>query len=431
MSELQVVILNTFAYIILFLFCFIKYKIANLSTILSVFYAISAICSYLLYVFPLYSQTYTSQGVVTLPAISYLFTVNAFLILAFCRCDLKRCHILLNYNENLVLNIQRFLNFILTIYLIFVFPSSIYKFFSGQDLGLMRDELYGVNNLGYHFFISLILRLFGSTTILLLAFVCIKYFLLNRLGRVDKYSIVLYGFWKFNTVLYMISRSVIAFSFTELMLVFILFYHLIDKKVRKRVIQYGLAIAIIFYVFFSAISTARFGGDKMTENLQTLRYTGESQLNFAALEWPDLEKPFWGWSQFPLFRRILGLSYNDGLSREGETVFNSYIQDKFHYYNPTYIFHGLVGAWCFNWGFIITFILAFIFNYSLRRAYRNRRSLSFMLICVTIIFTGYIGKGIFYADYQSEPGNLLILYVIFLWFYLKKYGYNVRTKVVS
>ena len=429
MSELQIVIINTVAHILLFVFCFLKYKLVNLSTILSALYAMSSVASYLLYVFPLYSLTYTSQGVVTLPAITYQFIVNPLIILAFSKCSLNKCEILTKYNNDYIFKIQKFLNIVLTIYIIFSLPNSIRNFFSGGNLADMRNELYGTNTSGAPFFISLIGRTFGSTPIILLSIVCVKLFLFNKFEKIDKYSIFVYALLKLNIIFSMISRSIIAFSFMELISAFILFYNLINKNIRRKVIKYGLIVSIGVYGIFSVITTARFGGNSMTETLSTLRYTGESQLNFATLEWNDLKEPFYGWTQFSLFRRILGLPYDDGLSREGEAVFNTYIQKEYHYYNPTYIFHGFVGDWCFNWGFITTFILAVLFNFVLRKSYRNERKLSFILICVTIILSGYVGKGIFYLDYQSESGNLLIVYLILLWLILKKYGHSFKTKL--
>lgn len=95
---------------------------------------------------------------------------------------------------------------------------------------------------------------------------------------------------------------------------------------------------------FAAISISRFGDDKsLVENVNTIRYAGEANLNFMSLLYPDLKTPLLGYEDFALFRSIMGLDYTSTGSREGTTVYNSDIKKKYKYYNPTYIFHGAAG----------------------------------------------------------------------------------------
>lgn len=48
-----------------------------------------------------------------------------------------------------------------------------------------------------------------------------------------------------------------------------------------------------------------------------------------------------------------------------------------------------------------------------------------MLIFLTVVFASYYGKGIFYSDYQSEPGNMLILFLIYAFWALKRNGHAI------
>lgn len=431
MSELSVVISNTCAYIALFVFCLIRYKWKNLSTMLAFFYTISSIASLLLFNFPLYNLTYTADGVITWPAALYLLIVNSLLITAFSNCSIENCRQITNYNYSLILKIQKFLVICFIIYLVFSFPESIRKFYSGRNLADMRDEIYGVNTSSNLFIVSLIGRLFGSMSIFLISTACIKYFIYKKLDKIDIYSIIVYFLLKVTIVFSMVTRQTIIFSMFEIVVIVLMFNSCFSSKIKRKIVMLSFVIIIFLGGIFATISNSRFGGNKQNETLSMLRYTGEAQLNFMTLLWPDLKEPFCGWGQFPLYRRLFGLDYDDGTTREETTVFNSYIQKKFHYYNPTYIFHGVVGGWVMNWGFIITFIIVLWVNIRFRKCFKSSLKLSFIQIILVIVVSSYIGKGMFYSDYQNEAGNFMILYLFILWLYLRKHGYSVNVKELN
>lgn len=56
---------------------------------------------------------------------------------------------------------------------------------------------------------------------------------------------------------------------------------------------------------------------------------------------------------------------------------------------------------------------------------KSRGRISYMLIFLTVVFASYYGKGIFYSDYQSEPGNMLILFLIYAFWALKRNGHAI------
>lgn len=426
-AENLVIIINLCLYVGLSLFCWIQYKWHNLSTIVSVLYVIGATFSVLLYFSPLYGMTYSSKGVCTLQACLYLFLVNFLLITSLCRCDIDKCKKLVRYNGQILWDIQCLLCIMLGVYLLFVIPDSVRKFFSGRDLAEMRDELYGTNTTGQSFVIALIGRIFGATPILLLGIVSIRIFLLKRMNVVDVISVCLYFLFKMSTVFSAVSRATIVFSFMELAIVFFFFHAYISRRVKIIIAVSTLIVIPLIYSIFSMITDARFGeGDRMEQEMATFRYCGEANLNFMALEYPDLNEPFWGYKQFPLFRRLLGLPYDDGTTREGVTVFDTYIMDYYKYPNPTYIFHGLAGTIYFNVGFWGCLIVAALMNVMLRYSFWSTRRVSVMQVIMSIILAAYIGKGIFYGEYASESGNFLIVFLVLLTLFLNKFGYTKR-----
>ena len=424
MNELSVVILNLCLYAILFVYCLKRYKWINLSTITSLVYTAGAVFSLLLYISPLYYLTFTAKGECSIESCSYLFFVNALLILSLANINISKCKYIYNYNAKLLKQFQIFLCVILFVYIIFQIPNSIQKFFSGRNLSDMREELYGTNDFQGFFIIGLLGRLFGATPIVLLCISCINYFVIKRIDRWDKYSIIIYFLFRFNTVFSVISRATIVFSFLELIVVFVIFYYFISTRVKLVVLKWALIIVPISLLFFSAISTSRFGDDKDTSNLATLRYAGEANLNFMALAYPDLKEPFWGYSSFPLYRRVLGLPYNDGTSRDGGTVYDTYVQRVYKYPNPTYIFHGMAGSIWFNFGFYGCLIFTILFYYLMKKSCKDMKETTPLKIILYVYIASLIIKGVCYLPFGSESDNLLLIYFLIFSYVMKTNGHR-------
>lgn len=425
MEESTVVLTNMCLYIVLFVFCWVKYKFRNLSTFLSLLYMFSAISSYLLFNFPLYGASFTAVGESTLEASIYLFILNTIFITTFSNAKLDDLQLLTSYNERLMLKWQKILVVCLAVYVLACLPSSIMGFGGSNDLSDLRNEQYGDNTGASSFVvINLISRIFGGMTIFLLCLPCINYFLLRKFTRWDKYSLIVYALFKVNTILSVVSRGTILFSFIEVFIILLLFYPYIDKKVLKVIKKWGIISILGMYLIFSAITFARFEkqGDSAVATFATLRYAGEAQLNFMNLVYPDLKEPWYGYRQFTLFRRILGLPYDDGTTRNGSTVYDDYISSEYHWPHPVYVFYSAAGSWVINMGFILPFIIAILINYMFRKNYKSTRKASIILLILTIIVSAYYAKGIFIPDYQNESGNIMILLLIFAYWYLKKHG---------
>lgn len=428
MEESIVILTNTCLYIALFVFCWKRYKFRNISTFLSLLYMFSAISSYLLFNFPLYETSFTAVGKSTIEASIYLFALNAIFITTFSNAKLDNLQFLTSYNQKLMLKWQKVLVVCLAVYVLTCLPSSLNSFNQASDLADLRNEQYGDNTGASSFFlINLISRIFGGMTIFLLCLPCINYFLLKKFTKWDKLSIIVYALSKVNIILSAVSRGIIIFSLIEIFITLLLFYPFIDKKVMKIIKKWGIVSIIGMYLFFSAITFARFEkqGDAAVATYATLRYAGESQLNFINLVYPDLEEPWYGFRQFTLFRRVLGLPYDDGTTRNGSTVNDDYISSEYHWPHPVYVFYTAAGSWVLNMGFILPFIIAILINYIFRKKYKCKNKSSIIQIVLTIIISAYYAKGIFIPDYQNESGNIMILSLLFAYLCLKKYGKTV------
>ena len=424
MSENTVIIINFCLYLTLSIIAATRKGKYSLVSVISYFYTTSALFSFLLYSHPLYDTTFTSDGTSTIEGCLYLFAINGLLITSFWNVDISNIKQLKGYNEKLFTNTQKVLCVLFIIYLIFSLPGSISRFFSGSNLADMRDEIYGNNASSNFFLVSLINRFFGSTPILLLCIASINILLLKSKRRIDRYTLYIYMALKINTIFATVTRQTMIFSLIEIVITLILFKDYLTARIKKNILKFSLIVVPSMYAIFSAITYARFGAQGLIlDNLSTLRYVGEANLNFMNLMYDNIKQPFLGFSQFPLFRRILGIPYDDGTMRDGVTVFNTYIEQHYHYYNPTYIFHGLAGSLYSNFGEIGCVIVAIIINYFLRK--KSALNTTFYLIII-VIMASYISKGIFYADYGFESGNLLIVYLMLLSYYLHHNRYTVK-----
>ena len=426
MEESQIIVVNATLYVSLFIFLFLKYKWRNISVILSFLYAVSSIGSLFLYNFPLYDLTISSQGKITLSACIYLFILNFLLITAFCKCNIDKCIYITDYNNNYILKWIKFLIIIFSVYLLFSLPLSIADFFSNKELSDLRDATYeSSSSQTVPFIISLISRIFGGLIVVLLCFVSIRVLLLKKYTKWDKYGIIIYAIWKFNTILSMVSRATIVFSLLEIIVLLCLTYSYLSDKLKKKLVVVAIVLGSTLFLVFTTITISRFSsGDKndlMTE-FSSVRYLGESQLNFMGLAYPNIKEPFKGYSMFSLYRRMLGMDYNDGSTRDDGSIYDSYIQKKYRYNYPTYIFYGLSGEYYMNFGYWGALMICGLIFYCMRKQYSNFNRQSMIGIVVTVTLASYVGKGVFYADYSNESGNLMILFLILMYLILKNNG---------
>lgn len=430
-----IVVINMCLYVFLFIYSLRKYKWHNLSTVLALLYAISSIAALLLYNSPLYHVVYRRTNEPTIDGCLCLFVINAALILTFGSFNLSKYVCVHNYNPSGLRLIQKIVVLLLVVYLLFHLPGAAWNYFTATNLAHMRDSTYGTHIESQFFILSLIPRVVGSMPIVMIAITGIRIFLFRQMDNWDKISIIIYLLMILFRIFLVVSRGIIVFTILEVIVVFIIFYPFLTKKIKKRILIYSVTLLSFLLPIFLIISAARFGSfgkDPKAAQFAALRYAGEAQLNFMTWLYPDLNEPFHGYKQLTLFRRVIGMEYDDGLGRDGTSVYNSYIKRTYKYTHPTYMFYGLAGDFVKNWGRIATMVLAITSCTLLRRQYKRKRfGIPSFLIILVVVLSAYYAKGIFYADYEFESGNFLILFMFFLYFYLKDTGRTYMIKNVS
>lgn len=421
-----VMILNMLLYIALSVVCFYKFKWHNLGTFLSLLYAISSVAALLLYKSPLYHVTYKNTNEPTLDGCLCLFIINASLILTFTHFKLSKYTCAYHYNPYGLRQIQKIVILLLSIYLLFHLPTAIWNYFTAADLARMRDSVYGTHMEQQFFILSLIPRVVGAMPLVLISITGIRLFLFRQMDTWDKLSILIYLLMNLYHVFSAVSRGSIIFATIEVMVVFIVFYPFLSKGTKKKILIYSMVLLPFLLSVFFAISTARFGSYKKVPQVvqyTALRYAGESQVNFMTWLYPDLKRPFHGYRQLTLFRRIVGLEYDDGLGRKGASVYNPRMKKFYKYKHPIYMFYGLAGDLVMDWGCFAAMLIAVSVCVLLRKTCKEEKAgVSSFLIILTVVLGSYYAKGVFYADYKKEAGNLLMLFLFFLYFYLKNTG---------
>lgn len=421
-----VTIFNALLYMVLLLVCLYKYKWRNLGTFLALLYAGSSAAALLLYNSPLYHVIYKKTNEPTIDGCLCLFVINASMILTFNHLKLSKYICVCDYNPYGLRVIQKTVVVLLSVYLLFHFPVSIWNFFTSTDLASMRNSFYGVHIKQQFFILSLIPRVVGSMPIVLLAITGIRLFLFRQIDKWDRFSIILYILMKLDDVFSVVSRSAIVFSILEIMVVLIVFYPFLSQSIKKKIFCYSAILLSFLLSVFLTISAARFGGSNKTTKIAwfaTLRYAGEAQLDFMTWLYPDLKEPFHGYRQLNLFRRVAGMEYDDGTDRKGTSVYHPYMKKTYKYTHPFYMFYGLAGDFVMNWGRVATMILAVFVCIFLQRLYKRERvCMPSFLIILAVVLGSYYAKGIFYSDYQFESGNFLMLFMFILYFYLKNTG---------
>lgn len=421
-----VVLINMCLYIGLFICCWYRHRWHNMSTFLSLLYAFSAISAYLLYNSPLYHFTYKKVQEPTIDGCLCLFIINAALILTFSYFNLSKYRCVLNHNPYWLKQCQKWITVLLLVYVIFSLPASVSDFFMSTDLARMRNAVYGTHNESSLFFVSLIKRTVGSMPFVILTIAFINIFLFRKKDTWDKLSVFVYVLINLDTMFSAVSRSTIVFSMIEFIIILITFSAFFSKRTKREILTCTLLIFSFLSVVFVAISSDRFGDIRKATRpvvFSTLRYSGETQLNFMTWLYPDLKHPLYGYKQFSLFRRVLGQDYSDGLDRKGTSVYNSYVKKTYKYSHPFYMFYGVAGDYVLNWGCIVTMILAVSVSVSFRRYHkRNEPGISAANIILSIVLAAYYAKGIFYSDYQFESGNLLIVFLLIMYLYLRDTG---------
>ncbi len=410
--------LNLLLYIITFIYCLVKYKLFNFSTILSLLYLISSISAFFLYNFPLYSLIPASLGEPSYEAVLYLYFVNACIIFAFRNCVMDNIEYILNYNAVLMKNLQKIIVIFMTIVCIYNLPNSINTFFSDRSLADIRDSLYGTQGDRAFFLIRWISIIFSADCYLALFIAITNRLIFHKTDKYDKVSVIIYFINIFEIVLSAISRSVIIFTLLELIITIVFFRRFISRKIKKYILLAFVVVFPLLYVCFFAITNSRVGKNQDDQVLSYLRYSGEAQLNFSNLMYGNVLHTANGYYQFRFFRQIFGFEYPEYNDRIGDSAESKHMSKLYHY--PFFIFYSTAGDYYINWGPTITLLLAVFLVLYLPKCYKKNTRLSYMQLFYALFLCVYFAKGTLYTELSGPSENLLIILLIFLYVANKK-----------
>lgn len=424
MTELQRILLNLLLYIIATIVFKKKFGWGNLATVSMLLYTISALFSLFFYITPFYliTESYKTAEFTLIPAL-WLYAFNVLLCLTLRRSTLPRVLRIRNCDINILNALQVFTLVIFLVIIIFGLPSAIHNFLS-NDLADLRSEsgeemgVYGPS------IVRLFLRFFGAFSIFLLVMPAFNFFVLKRKRTIDFISLFFYLMYQLEVIANSVSRATILFLVFQIVALIICLREYIPRLIIRRITLWFLPILGAIFAFFVAISYSRFseGSVAATEELQVggsfLRYAGEGQLNFNIMMYERTKGYEYFYNTFPLYRRLMGLPYAGEEVKTTGSVHSAYT-DRIHPY-PNNIFYQAAGRWYIDLGKYIPIILLVLLNLYIKH---KKRSFSFTSVVVLALWSLYVMAGIFWAQYGSEPYN--VLYVVLLLLHISMSGKSV------
>lgn len=432
MSQEGIVILNFLLYTMVSLYCINKYGLKNIGTILSFIYTLSAWFSYFYFKNPLFDISTGKSFTINLESILYLFTINCLLFLPFTKLNLFKIKKHTNVNWKLIIRVLKVLFIVYSIILLFDIPAIWGSMHSSLELTDLRDATYSEGRVESNIFIiKLMARFFGGLKLLFffLAFYGLVYFKGKK--KIFWMCIILYVLGIIATTVQVMSRATVIHFIFELILCFVIFYRDIDEKIRRRfylIVAGGLSFLL---VFFWAITQSRFKDSENLDakeaiNISLIKYAGEAQLNFCSLLYDRTNDMAWGYNLVPLYRRFLGLEYSEGIDSD---IRINYMEKKMN--APSFIFYQLTGALYASFGKYGTLLLALIFFLSVKRMFKSNYSIYFYKIYIVLLLSSIVAKGIFFATFGNEEGNLSFLFAIFFYYYFKNTAFQKPFKALT
>lgn len=414
MDETLILNLNIAAYALFVVYFYKRYSLNNLSTIASILYLLGSILSRLYYETPVFFYSFSNQSDIKFQGMLWLLLSNFLLINLLKGFGFSRTNIISGYNERFFYKLQVFIVVIASFSLIIQLPSAISNIMSG-NLADIREATYSEGaQVTRNIFVNYIQRLFGGLNFFLFLIPAFNYFVKKRIRRLDIISIVVYFLTFVCTMGAYVSRAIIVFKLLECLSVLFLLKEYVEFKRIKYFVILLIPIGFILAGFFNAVTSSRFGDstvNKTAENAANLRYAGEPMLNFMALMYDETSGCGYGYRSLPVFRKILGMSYFGKSGSEKED--NLQELDKIHPY-PNFIFYTASGDLYLDWGAVIPIVFLLILNLSYYR-FKNKRQGNFQILIWEQMFAFFVFYGVFYASYQNEASNFLIIYLFLFW----------------
>lgn len=202
----------------------------------------------------------------------------------------------------------------------------------------------------------------------------------------------------------------------------ILFFWTSFEKNTKRLIKIGGAIfGIIIGLYLSTITILRFGDVGLGRDMSfwTYKYLGENFINFNGLLYDQCADYTDGVKNFPVVRRLLGLSYPQTLL-EQRTICEQVTGI------PNFIFYTFVGSLYIDLGPVFVIIIGVVVA-TITYSSNTKKTVSFSGLLLFQLYYLMVVKGLFSFPYFSAIENLRIMYYFILYIVLKhneRYCYN-------
>lgn len=428
MTEEQILITNIILYLAALPVFVKRCGLVSVATMAWILYLVCAIMSYLYYISPIYFLSFAFNEYIVPEALWFLFGMNFLLCYMLRLFDFPKADIIHNYDDDVCRKIELVLTVIFGIIVVISLPIALSKIMSG-DLAALRDEGYekGFDS-GVSGILSYFLRLFNPCAYLLLIIPIFHFIVLRKLSNLDKVALIVFAGQMITIITMAISRAMMVTVGLFVLALFVMGRKYLKAKVIKWVMLISLPIIFGALSLFSTITTSRFGqteGDDTEEQYANLRYAGESMLNYSTMMYDKTYRPAYGYQQFQLYRRALGMRYYGEKKSLDVDILNEYFDDVHPY--PNYIFYTAAGNLYMEWGKWPPFIVLLAINVwigVIRRRIRQRGILEFNFFWYVLgTYLSYVVcYGIFYMEMIGEGGNMLWLLLPALYLILR--GHN-------
>jgi len=395
----------------------IKFGRLNLATIGIFFYLMSSVFAFLYFKSDYFRMSISNVGKVTLEPLIWLFVFNVLLCAVLRKFEFPGTWLISNYNAKLIKKIHVFaivVSFLIVIINIVPAINNI----TNPNLKDLRDATYLTGSLvKVSFVFSLLKRIFGGLSILLIVIPFFNVFVLKRINKLDLLSIIIFFGLILCAIGAYISRGVILLYSIDILLLLICLRRFFEAKFFLKIIIWSFPLILGMALLFSAITSQRF--DSHSSNGANLRYAGESQLNFAIMMYDKTNGMSLGYRSLPLFRRIIGLDYMG--SHGSDKYKNLRFLDRIHPY-PNYIFYSVGGTYYLDFGKLMPILFLLIINLILskRKVNRGQAHFNFYNLILAVYIGRYVIAGQFYCQYANESGNFMFMYLFMLYIILKK-----------
>lgn len=428
MDEITILNLNIACYALFVVYFYKKCGLKNLSTIASIVYLLGSILSRLYYETPVFFFSFSNLREIKIQGMIWLLACNFLLINLLKGFGFSHTNVISGYNEKFFCKLQLFVVIISSISLIVQLPSAISNIMSG-NLSDIRDATYSEGaQVTSNIFVNYIQRLFSGLNFFLFLIPAFNYFVKKRINKLDVISLVVYFLTFICTMGAYVSRAIIVFKLIECLSFLFLIKEYVEFKRIKYFVIFLLPIGFVLAGFFNAVTSSRFGAsssNKAAEAAANLRYAGEPMLNFMAIMYDETSGCGYGYRSLPVFRKILGMSYFGKSGSDKEDNLNEL--DKIHPY-PNYIFYTASGDLYLDWGAVIPIAFLLILNLSYYR-FKHKHQGNFQILIWEQMFAFFVFYGVFYASYQNEASNFLIIYLFLFWRLFRKDKYVIQKSI--